>query len=81
MKFVLDTSAFTSVGKSKKETDSHIKNFADCIAKDKENEYYMPKTVWQELEKVLITRGTDESIIEQIRKAIIMGSITGMVID
>ena len=70
MKYVLDTSAFTSVQKTAPQTLRHINKLAQTIHKDSKNKYYIPPSVWQELEKILHTKKTPKKTIQLLEKNI-----------
>ena len=55
-RFVLDTSAFTGLNKTKKETEKHILDLIKLISKAKKANVtcYIPPLVWEELHGLLI---------------------------
>lgn len=66
--FVLDTSAFTSLGRSKKEINRNIVKLVDliCTCKDAGISCYTPPMVWKELKGMLERKGLTKATINRL---------------
>ncbi len=67
-RFVLDTSAFTAPGQSKRETVKHVKNLVKLISKAKDANItcYTPPSVWEELKSMLERSGYSDRLIRKL---------------
>ncbi len=72
MKYVMDTSAFTSIDKKASGTKKYIIELSKIMLNDEKNKYYMPKIVWIELERLLVNKGLSKKAIYNVGEAIIM---------
>ena len=72
MKYVMDTSAFTSVRKNAAQTKRYIRELAKFMLEDKRNKYYIPKTVWHELEILLRNKCLSEKCISELGEALML---------
>lgn len=79
-KFVLDTSAFTNLGKTKAQIKKNIEALITLIsrARKKKISFYMPPSVWRELKRILKGKKISKKDIDRLDTYIVQKSPSRM---